>query len=88
MQQQKTATPPGNPLAAAYQNLAALPKIFLDLVCNQLGWSEATFYRRMKTGKPCSKAEHNAIRAVYDRVLTMHSDNETSKNQTHEQPNN
>jgi hypothetical protein len=64
----------GSHLAAAYKNLLNLHNVFRQRVCEECGWSEATFYRYLRQPMNCSKAERNSIEAIFNQVLSMYID--------------
>ncbi|WP_120518254.1 hypothetical protein [Chitinophaga barathri] len=76
---EETTPQTGNTLFHTYQYLSVLPKIFIELIREEMGWSEATFYRRMKTPKALSNAECTAILLVFEKVLTTRLNETTSK---------
>ncbi|RPE13785.1 hypothetical protein EGT74_09800 [Chitinophaga lutea] len=58
-----------NLLSDIHTEMLQLPKSFRESVCQECGWSEATFYRKTKTKKAFSNAEKDKILAVGDSLL-------------------
>lgn len=58
-----------NLLSDLHGEMIQLPKSFRESVCQECGWSEATFYRKTKTKKAFSNAERDKILAVGDNLL-------------------
>lgn len=58
-----------NLLSDLHGELIQLPKSFRENVCQECGWSEATFYRKTKTKKAFSNAEKDKILAVGNYLL-------------------
>ncbi|WP_343700338.1 hypothetical protein [Chitinophaga sp.] len=58
-----------NLLSDIHTEMIQLPKSFRESVCQECGWSEATFYRKTKTKKAFSNAEKDKILAVGDNLL-------------------
>lgn len=58
-----------NLLMETHAVLIQLPKSFRESVCEECGWSEATFYRKAKGKNTFSNAEKDKILAVADSLL-------------------
>lgn len=58
-----------NLLMETHAELIQLPKTFRESVCEECGWSEATFYRKAKGKNTFSNAEKDKILAVADGLL-------------------
>lgn len=58
-----------NLLMETHAGLIQLPRIFRESVCEECGWSEATFYRKAKGENSFSNAEKDKILAVADNLL-------------------
>ncbi|ATL46793.1 hypothetical protein COR50_06160 [Chitinophaga caeni] len=58
-----------NLLQEAHSFMLLIPKIFRDSICEECGWSEATFYRRAKNPAGFSNAESEKIIEVITLVL-------------------
>lgn len=58
-----------NLLMETHSGLIQLPRSFRDSVCEECGWSEATFYRKTKGKNTFSNAEKEKILAVADTLL-------------------
>lgn len=58
-----------NLLSETHAVLIQLPKSFRESVCEECGWSEATFYRKAKGKNAFSNAEKDKILAVADSLL-------------------
>jgi signal transduction histidine kinase len=58
-----------NLLMETHAELIQLPKTFRESVCEECGWSEATFYRKAKGKNTFSNAEKDKILSVADNLL-------------------
>lgn len=58
-----------NSLQDVHRRLGKAAKIFRQRVCTECGWSETTFYRKVKGENQCSNAEKEKIAAVLTEVL-------------------
>ncbi|RAJ03849.1 hypothetical protein LX64_02726 [Chitinophaga skermanii] len=58
-----------NILQDAHNFVLGIPKSFRDRVCEECGWSEATFYRRAKSKNGFSNAEREKIISVMNQIL-------------------
>lgn len=58
-----------NILKEKHSFLLQLPKMFRENVCEECGWSEATFYRKAKGKNTFSNAEKDKIIAVCNGLL-------------------
>ena len=58
-----------NLLTETHAALIQLPRAFRESVCEECGWSDATFYRKAKGKNTFSNAEKDKILAVADSLL-------------------
>ncbi|MGX5818324.1 hypothetical protein ACWKWU_09025 [Chitinophaga lutea] len=58
-----------NLLMDMHAEITQLPKTFREHVCQECGWSEATFYRKTKGKNTFSNAEKDKILDVWDNLL-------------------
>lgn len=58
-----------NLLQDVHAGLLAMSKSFREKVCEECGWSEATFYRKAKGGNTFSNAEKDKIISVSSEVV-------------------
>ncbi len=58
-----------NLLMDTHTEMIQLPRSFRESVCQECGWSEATFYRKAKGKNTFSNAEKDKILAVADTLL-------------------
>lgn len=58
-----------NLLMETHAEMTQLPKSFRECVCQECGWSEATFYRKARGQNSFSNAEKDKIIAVANSLL-------------------
>jgi hypothetical protein len=61
-----------NLLQQKHDFLIQLPKSFRAKVCEECGWSEATFYRKARGKNTFSKAEKDKIASICDELVKDH----------------